>query len=209
MGMPPPDGPPPFRFHRSRLSSSSALPLSIGYESRALNLYYGLQQAGRAIAAACPALDNSSYRLIGHGLTIVPKLGSRGIKDIESVRVHREASTVPVDAFTRVSLALHSDLPDEVTLGQVWPLLVEPNYARNAGHLPTIYQPLSVYLTSYELPKAPASDQGATVELPQALRDNTEWLDVEEYLARYPSLAGCSPHWPPAPNISWQLWWKT
>lgn len=39
-----------------------------GYASRPILLFYGLSQAGRAIAAAWTAADNDSYRLNGHGI---------------------------------------------------------------------------------------------------------------------------------------------
>lgn len=42
---------------------------SIGYDSRALNLFYGLSQGGRALAAAAPGLSDQETRLRGHGLT--------------------------------------------------------------------------------------------------------------------------------------------
>lgn len=187
--------------------------VTIGYESRALNLYYGLQQAGRAIAAASPMLDNSSYVLNGHGLTISPKLGSVPVTDLAALQLKRAPSPIknPTDAFTRMSLALDSDLPDQCTLGELWPSLVEPTVARNAALATPDFEPLSVLLDDYWLEESPSADHRASPELPASLRrlPMGEWPPVEEFLARYPSLGGSeAPQWPPTANTQWTLRWQ-
>jgi hypothetical protein len=42
----------------------------VGYASRPILLFYGLSQAGRAIAAASTAADNDTYMLVGHGIKV-------------------------------------------------------------------------------------------------------------------------------------------
>lgn len=77
----------------------------IGYESRPLNLFYGLSQAGRALAAASArlgGLTESTWRASGHGLKFAAPLSVPLMQS--SVRV------VPSqrDLFSRVSEAVGS-----------------------------------------------------------------------------------------------------
>src|SRR5664279_5438918 len=153
---------------------------TVAYDSRALNLYYGLQQAGRAIAATSPQLDNTDYTLNGHGLEITPKLGSAPVVDIGSMRL-RTSPRPPQASFNRISMLLGSDVPESFTLKQMWPSLVEPIYARNASLCDAAHPPLSVYLPQYNAPMAPAAHQSASPELPFALRESASWPNVEDY----------------------------
>lgn len=185
---------------------------AIGYESRALNLYYGLQQASRAIVAASDQFTNMSYAVNGHGLKITPTLGSAPVTDLAAVQLKRAPTgKEQTDSFTRTSVALESDLPDEFSLGDIWPLLVEPTMARNATLVTPEYQPLTVYLSDYNLERAPSAEHRASPSLPTSLQSLpiTEWPTVEEFLSRYPSLNGSeSPQWPPTPDTSWDLRWQ-
>ena len=55
---------------------------------------------------------------------------------------------------------------------------------------------------------APAAHQSASPELPLALRESASWPNVEDYLARYPALDGCTnPAWPATRHTQWTLWW--
>lgn len=186
--------------------------VAIGYESRALNLYYGLQQASRAIVAASDQFTNMSYAVNGHGLKITPTLGSAPITDLAAVQLKRAPTgKEQTDSFTRMSVALGSDLPDEFSLGDMWPLLVEPTFARNATLVTPEYEPLVVYFSDYDLQRAPSAEHRGSPALPMSLRSRpiTEWPSVEEFLGRYPSLSGSeSPQWPPTPDTSWQLRWQ-
>jgi hypothetical protein len=80
----------------------------VGYESRALNLFYGLAQAGKALAASSPLLDQrqasadrKTWKTATHGLTLNPA-GS----DFWRWRVN--ASPGVADSFSRASIALDS-----------------------------------------------------------------------------------------------------
>lgn len=77
----------------------------IDFDSRALNLYYGLSQAGRAIAATSSALPDDAWRLKHHGLS-VDQLDSIG-PDIAAVTV----KTVGKDdtSFRRLSSVFASE----------------------------------------------------------------------------------------------------
>lgn len=87
---------------------------SVGYESRPLNLFYGLSQAGRAIAAASSRLGRSgreteTWMGKSHGLSFTAELAP-GI-DLLSAPVRpatHSASKPLVDLFSRVSVALDS-----------------------------------------------------------------------------------------------------
>jgi hypothetical protein len=79
----------------------------IGYESRALNLFYGLSQAGRAIAAAAPMLGghtDEQWQGTGHGIAF-----STGIPTGVMETPIRLKST-DRDLFSRVSIAVKSPL---------------------------------------------------------------------------------------------------
>lgn len=78
----------------------------IGYESRPLNLFYGLSQAGRAIAAASPRLGGRtglSWQGSGHGLHFDTEIGATGLLD-SRIRVDDGTS----DLFSRLCIAIDS-----------------------------------------------------------------------------------------------------
>ena len=94
---------------------------SIGYDSCALNLYYGASQAGRALAPAASALGNEEWALSGHGLKC-PGLANAGT-DVSALSVRPEGGEGM--SFRRLSRVLGSPLPGDVGLGALWPLLYE------------------------------------------------------------------------------------
>jgi len=91
---------------------------AVGYESRPLNLFYGLAQAGKALAAASPDLDQAStdeshksWRTSSHGLAFSPTAG-----DFWTQRVNVEPGRA--DSFSRASIALGSTRDfDSIELG--------------------------------------------------------------------------------------------
>ena len=96
-------------FHSALEQSQQQLAAAarIGYESRPLNLFYGLSQAGRAIAAASARLDESKghpWRASGHGVKFQVPL----VEDLFHSRVMVASSQR--DLFSRVSEALRSPL---------------------------------------------------------------------------------------------------
>jgi hypothetical protein len=137
----------------------------IDFDSRALNLYYGLSQAGRAIAAASSALPDDGWRLKHHGLS-VDQLESVG-PDIAAVRV----KTIGKDdtSFRRLSLIFGSDQPAIATLGDLWPL----NYDTHFGPRLTdpLYLPITVDVQTAHLPSGTFVAQAADVGLPKRLTE--------------------------------------
>ncbi|GAB3808354.1 hypothetical protein GCM10028798_34060 [Humibacter antri] len=93
---------------------------AIGYESRPLNLFYGLSQAGRAIAAASTRLGAVgaepgavSWRASGHGLHMDDEpIAPSFFESVVKVATGRR------DLFSRVSIALGSPVNmEKVSLG--------------------------------------------------------------------------------------------
>lgn len=108
----------------------------IGYESRSLNLYYGLSQAGRAVASALtPEGSGRSPEVRGHGLKL---LGLDHLKadDLFDVTVRSEGGTD--SSFGRLAWLLDSDpLKTPVSLAAIWNMILEvsldaprPDHAR-------------------------------------------------------------------------------
>ena len=95
---------------------------TVGVATRPLQVFYGLSQAARAIAAAASGLSGDGWELAGHGIRC-DALTLRGpLPDIrlESGKAGGKAS------FTRISELLGSPLwgsPQPVTLSDVWDCL--------------------------------------------------------------------------------------
>lgn len=87
----------------------------VDYDSRPLNLFYGLSQAGRAIAAAARGLQYDQWRLVGHGITARAMDSAGSLADVELKTSNQGSGT----SFARLSALLNSEVPD-CTLGDVW-----------------------------------------------------------------------------------------
>ncbi len=77
---------------------------SVDYDSRARNLYYGISQAGRAVAAAATSLGQNDWTLRGHGLRCLNLDSVTMDVDTVGVKPHGKPNT----SFQRLSLALSS-----------------------------------------------------------------------------------------------------
>jgi len=106
-----------FRSSLEQAEQQFAAAAVVGYDSRALNLFYGLSQAERAIAAVAPG---GQWELRGHGI----KAPDLNVAEVLGLRLEpwREGGS---GNFVRVSELLSSDALVAFTLGEVWPLLVE------------------------------------------------------------------------------------
>jgi hypothetical protein len=157
-----------------------------GYASRPILLFYGLSQAGRAIAAASVAADNNNYKLSGHGIKALsldqrPPLPGLIIKDDGA------------GSFTQLAQLLGSaSLPTGVPLGQLWvaipDLLAAPLGSGSRQYLPVLElqrvsgdQTLGALRWIVGLPERPGGYQGIAEDETQAL------------LRPYPALAGSQP----------------
>lgn len=98
----------------------------VGYESRPLNLFYGLSQAGRAIAAASPRLGGRTqnrWQGSGHGLHFDPDISAHGLIG-SRIRVDNGNA----DLFSRLSIAIGS--PTDVRSATFGELIEQiPDYA--------------------------------------------------------------------------------
>ncbi len=96
----------------------------VGFESRALNLYYGLSQAGRAIAAALtPSNMGKSPEVSGHGLRVADFQSAKA-KDFWDIKVRAEGNDDT--SYGRLATLLGSaPLLSPVPLGQIWHMIPE------------------------------------------------------------------------------------
>ena len=97
---------------------------TVGVATRPLLVFYGLSQAGRAIAAAASDLTGDGWELAGHGIRCDPVTLRGPLPDIalEAGRAGGRAS------FVRLSELLGSPVwagPQPVTLSAVWDCLPE------------------------------------------------------------------------------------
>lgn len=99
---------------------------SVGPESRPLNLFYGLSQAGRAIAAArTPDGQGISPVVAGHGLKVQELDSLRPGGDTFDLHVRGEGGRDT--SFGRLAWLMGSDTlqPEGVSLAAVWMMLPE------------------------------------------------------------------------------------
>jgi hypothetical protein len=104
---------------------------TIGAASRPLPLFYGLSQAGRALAAAYNQTDN--WRVKGHGISIHADDGGDLRAATITVVPRKDAS----DAYTAAAIALESDrVTGSTTVASVWaaiPELLQEPHMRGAA----------------------------------------------------------------------------
>ncbi|MFG2815024.1 YaaC family protein [Streptomyces sp. NPDC048410] len=157
---------------------------SVGPASRPLVLFYGLSQAGRAIAACAP-VPMDKCRLNGHGISATrmdqPDLGSVIIKD---------KGAAGTESFTQVAAMLGSrSLPEETRLADVWAAILEVNLWPLQS---TTHPQLSI---SRETHQVDANTLQAMVSgLPGDLQKHSDPKDRERavgaWLVDYPALNG-------------------
>jgi len=96
--------------------------ITVGVATRPLQVFYGLSQAGRAIAAAASALTGDRWELAGHGIRCDAATLRGPLPDIR-LEVGKAGGKT---SFVRVSELLGSspwDGPDPVRLSEVWDCL--------------------------------------------------------------------------------------
>ncbi|WP_146754690.1 YaaC family protein [Micromonospora noduli] len=163
-----------------------------------LLLFYGLSQAGRAVAASATGKENANrWRLAGHGVTNEQPTGLNAAT-IAALKVRNQES----GAFTQVADILNAaSLPDPVSLGNLWCLLPE------SGRFPLPgmgdARPIDISLTSYET--SGDSTVTATVPVPVGLINRADMVPdfsglganwdekragIRDFLAQFPSLQG-------------------
>jgi hypothetical protein len=162
-----------------------------------LLLFYGLSQAGRAVAAAATGKENAHrWQLNGHGITNSSAAGLRPAQ-LATLTLRNQGD----GAFTQLADILRAaSLPTPVALGDIWCLLPE------STHFPLLgmgdARPKHLQCTSYGV----RDDQKllASIHVPTKMLERTPSADpldaiagwdepraaVKEHLAGFPSLRG-------------------
>ncbi|OEV10905.1 hypothetical protein AN218_15460 [Streptomyces nanshensis] len=147
-------------------------------------LFYGLSQAGRAIAACAP-VPNDKCRLNGHGISATQLDQS----DVGSVIV-KDKGKAGAESFTQVAEILGSrSLPDEARLADVWAAILEVSLWPLQS---TTHPQLAINRETYQVD---ASTLQAMVSgLPGDLQNHEDPTDREQalsaWLSDYPALKG-------------------
>jgi hypothetical protein len=150
----------------------------LDYVSRPILLFYGLSQAGRAIAAASTSADGNDYRLRGHGITT---------QNLDYHELHRiTVIDDGIGSFTQLAPLLRSgSLPSGTPLGQLWAVI--PDLREFPLHTDsTEYSPVLRYSN---LATQVQSIHGRLSWSPSRLATATN-EEVCDFLASYPSLVG-------------------
>lgn len=173
-----------------------------GPQSRALNLFYGLSQAGRAIAAAAPALQADDYLLRAHGI-------HPGRADAYSGTVAGfplRSDTNPHGSFVRLSNLLGSALPKSFTISDAWRSILELRpHPINSDLVGT----LEVEIRRGDHPSSEGGIERTfhfiTAHIPAPVLRTLDTEQLVDYLNRYPALRGWFrgfPWWPEADRPS-------
>ncbi|WP_162236951.1 YaaC family protein [Agreia sp. Leaf283] len=170
---------------QQQLSASA----TIGYESRPLNLFYGITQAGRALSAASKDLGyrnapNERQLWLGtqHGLQFPTTLDSALGLFKTSVTMQPNAK----DSFSRLSYALGSPLDaGDIEFGALIAQLPEVSYEfRKLGPWPTQLSPMSLNYLSSEPPYLIDSLETPGLRDP----DNASEAEIRDWIDQYPAL---------------------
>jgi hypothetical protein len=154
---------------------------SIDYASQPILVFYGLSQAGRAIAACATAGGMNDWRLSGHGID-VPDLDQRPKLPALTIRDNGNGS------FTQLAPLLHSgSLPHGASLGQIWltipDLATTPLVGNRANFLPTLRL---AHLSEDGRPKFSSWIEG----MPWRFREPYTEDQFLDFCNSYPTLAG-------------------
>lgn len=154
----------------------------IGYESRPLSLFYGLSQAGRALAAASPRLDDESWESRGHGLDFAPDFDGPGLFAAKIKQAGKSDSQ-----FARVSAAIGSPSAFESSsIGDVLATMLDyTNTFRQPDETPVALS--SVYFTELE-PRGDLVRLQIVLPAPSTAHQVRPEAQVGEYLRHYPAL---------------------
>lgn len=173
-----------------------------GPETRPLLVFYGLSQAGRAIAAASTAANGGDWALVGHGIR-ASGLEEAGTSGLAAATVADHGGD---GSFTRLARLLGAEsLRSATPLGVLWPLLPELHrfpLPGAAAALPLAVDPVSAWpdppnagtvrVRVRPLPvSVGAPPAGDETDWEAGRRDwHAERRAVREFLDRYPGLQG-------------------
>lgn len=163
---------------------------TVGYESRPLNLFYGLSQAGRAVAAVASLRGTTPAELNGHGIKCsnlgdfrigrVPQLATLKVRSDDSTRA----------SFPVLSNILQSqELRTPTALARLWEMLVEPQL-----HEPLTAPQTPVLFVEQGALLGPEGSGTAFLQLsgiPTSI-DFGDPAKFTQFTASYPALAGAN-----------------
>lgn len=161
---------------------------TVGYESRPLNLFYGLSQAGRGVAAIASLRGATAVELTGHGIkcTNLRDFRMGQVPQLADLKVRSEDSTRA--SFSVLSTILQSqELRTPTTLARLWEMLVEPQL-----HEPLTTPQAPVLLVEQEALLGPEGSGTAFLQLSgiPASIDFGDPANFTQFAASYPALAG-------------------
>jgi hypothetical protein len=155
-----------------------------GYETKPVQVFYGLSQAGRAIAAASAHVGEAEYRPIGHGMRT---LDTRDQTDLWQVAVEISKAGTP----QTVAQALGSPIwppKARLTLAQLWPLIPETAAERPASA--ELSELVALRYLSQSPPTGPW-ELATLCGVPWKIYEQHEQPEaVAAWLSHYPTLAG-------------------
>ncbi|MFI1259259.1 YaaC family protein [Streptomyces netropsis] len=155
----------------------------VGPSTRPLQVFYGLSQAGRAIAAAAWQLKGEGWRLESHGIKATGF--HKAFADIE-VRTDPPTSQ---GSFVRLSELLQSPVWEKtpVRLESLWdtlPVNLKHPLTEGKRVTPLFADHESVYGEDHPLVSVPVCD------LPAHVLDAGDRLALDDYLSAFPKAAG-------------------
>jgi hypothetical protein len=161
---------------------------TVGYESRPLNLFYGLSQAGRAVAAVASLRGATPVELNGHGIkcTNLGDFRMGRVPHLANLKVRSEDSTRA--SFPVLSRILQSqELRTPTTLARLWEMLVEPQL-----HEPLTTPQAPVLLVEQESLLGPEGSGTGFLQLSgiPASIDFSDPANFTQFSLLYPSLVG-------------------
>lgn len=153
---------------------------SVGYSTRPILLFYGMSQAGRAVAAASTHTKNNDWKLSGHGIGAIGLGQTPRLRDLE-------ISNKGKGSFTQLASILQcGSIPASVKLGDVWSTIPELLELPLDGSSSTWRPVLSL---DFQYPQNPSFCHGWIRNLPAAFGPTPREQDIVEFLKSYPSLA--------------------
>ncbi|MFE2078024.1 YaaC family protein [Streptomyces misionensis] len=154
----------------------------VGPATRPLQVFYGLSQAGRAIAAAAVTLKGEEWRLVTHGIK-----ASGFDKPFPGIEIRTDPPGTR-GSFVRVSEVLDSPVwvKDAVRLEDVWDLLpLNLDYPLTGRDRPTplFAAPSSIHPQDHALLSIPVCD------IPDRVIDDGSRQALADFLTAYPAVA--------------------
>jgi hypothetical protein len=153
---------------------------SVDRASQPILLFYGVSQAGRAIAASSTTAGKNDWRLTGHGIE-VPNLDQR--PELPDLAIANKSQ----GSFTQLAPLLHSgSLPAGASLGQIWltiPDLTNPLLGNVANYLPTLRL---AHLSEDGRPEFSSWIEG----MPGRFAEPYTEAEFVEFCSSYPTLKG-------------------